>query len=284
MTVETVRSPSEMRVRAAAWRAEGRRIVLVPTMGYLHAGHISLLDEGRRRGDVLVLSIFVNPAQFGPGEDLSRYPRDLDRDLAVAQRARVDVVFVPEPAAMYPPGYQTFVEVRELQKGLCGERRAGHFVGVATVVLKLCHLVQPHVTLFGTKDYQQLQVIRRMVSDLDLELEIIGMPIVRETDGLALSSRNAYLSGDERRRALLLSQALSAVHARFVAGERHTFVLVEQARTVLESGSGVRVDYVELRDAETLVPAEGTLVSPAVLAVAAYIGATRLIDNLVLSP
>jgi pantoate--beta-alanine ligase len=277
-------SPSEMRARSAAWRAEGRRIVLVPTMGYLHAGHVSLLEEGKRRGDALVLSIFVNPTQFGPKEDLSRYPRDLDGDLDKAKKAGVDVAFVPEPAAMYPAGYQTFVEVRELSQGLCGDRRPGHFIGVATVVLKLFHLVQPHAALFGMKDYQQLQVIRRMTRDLDLDVEIVGMPIVREADGLAMSSRNAYLVGDERLRALALTRALQVAHVAFAEGERNAAKLVDAARMTLHMTDGVRLDYLELRDAETLELLEGRLDRPAVMAVAAFVGNTRLIDNQLFTP
>src|SRR6476620_10147340 len=191
MPVEVIRSPGEMQRRSSEWRRAGKRIAFVPTMGYLHAGHVSLLDAARARGDVSVLSIFVNPAQFGPKEDLSRYPRDLDGDLAKAAQAGVDVAFVPEPADMYPAGYQTYVEVRELQHGLCGESRPGHFVGVATVVLKLLNLVQPDVALFGEKDFQQLQVLKRMALDLNLPVEVVGMPLIREPDGLALSSRNA---------------------------------------------------------------------------------------------
>src|SRR3954468_23647728 len=209
-----------MRARSESWRAAGKRIAFVPTMGYLHAGHVSLLDEGRRRGDRLVLSIFVNPTQFGPSEDLARYPRDLPGDLAKAAGAGTDVAYVPEARDVYPPGYQTYVEVRELEKGLCGDLRPGHFVGVATVVCKLFNVVRPHVALFGEKDYQQLAVIRRMARDLDMGVEVAGLPIVREPDGLAMSSRNAYLSPEERQRALALSRGLFAARARVEAGER----------------------------------------------------------------
>ncbi len=284
MTVEIVKTPSEMRARSDAWRAQGKRIAFVPTMGYLHRGHVSLLEEARRRGDVSVLSIFVNPTQFGPKEDLSRYPRDLDGDLAKARAAGVDVAYVPDAAAMYPDGYQTFVEVEELQKGLCGASRPGHFRGVATVVLKLFHAVQPHVALFGRKDYQQLRVITRMVRDLDLGVEIVGMPIVREDDGLAMSSRNAYLSPDERLRALALSRALLAAREAFEQGERDAARLVDSARTTLHLTPGVRLDYLELRDAETLAPVDGRVTRPVVMAVAAFVGATRLIDNQLLAP
>jgi pantoate--beta-alanine ligase len=279
-----ISSPSQMRARAAALRAGGRRISFVPTMGYLHAGHVSLLEEGRRRGDVLVLSIFVNPTQFGPKEDLSRYPRDLDGDLETAQRAGVDLAFVPEAADMYPPGYQTFVDVRDVQKGLCGDRRPGHFTGVATVVLKLFHLVQPQVALFGMKDYQQFQLIRRMCFDLDLDIEIVGLPIVRESDGLAMSSRNAYLQGDERLRALALSRALQVAKNAFDAGQRKAGKLIDAARTSLHMTDGVVLDYLDLRDAETLEPVGEHLTRPAVMAVAAFVGKTRLIDNQLLTP
>jgi pantoate--beta-alanine ligase len=242
---------------------------------------VSLLDEARKHGDLLVLSIFVNPTQFGPKEDLSRYPRPLEADLEKARTAGVDLVFHPEPPEMYPDGYQTFVEVREIAQGLCGASRPGHFVGVATVVLKLLHIVQPHVAFFGEKDFQQLQVIRRMVRDLDLPVAIVGMPIVREADGLALSSRNVYLSPDERARALTLSRALFAARELHQTGERDPEALVAAARAILEHAE-LRLDYLELRDAESLRPVEKPLARPAVLAVAAFVGATRLIDNVTL--
>jgi pantoate--beta-alanine ligase len=273
-----------MRARSDAWRAAGKRIAFVPTMGYLHAGHVSLLDEARRRGDVLVLSIFVNPTQFGPKEDLSRYPRDLEGDLAKARAAGVDVAYVPDAPAMYPPGYQTYVEVEGLQQGLDGASRPGHFRGVATVVLKLFAAVQPHVALFGRKDYQQLRVLTQMTRDLDLGVEIVGMPIVREPDGLAMSSRNAYLSPDERLRALSLSRALVSARGAFEGGERDAARLVDSARNTLHMTPGVRLDYLEVRDAETLQPIDGRIARPIVMAVAAFVGTTRLIDNQVLAP
>lgn len=284
MPPEIIRSPQEMQARASEWRRAGKRIAFVPTMGYLHRGHVSLLEAARQRGDVLVLSIFVNPTQFGPKEDLSRYPRDLDGDLDKARSAGVDVAFVPEPAAMYPDGYQTYVQVRELEQGLCGGSRPGHFIGVATVVLKLFNLVQPHVALFGEKDFQQLQVLKRMVRDLNVSVEIVGMPIIREADGLALSSRNAYLSPDERLRALALSRALGAARECFEEGERDAARLVDCARATLHLTPGVRLDYLELRDAESLQDLHGRVARPAVMAVAAFVGSTRLIDNLKLVP
>jgi pantoate--beta-alanine ligase len=275
---QVIRKPAEMTAWAEAARARGERIAFVPTMGALHEGHVSLLREGRRRGDKLALSIFVNPTQFGPKEDLSRYPRDLPGDLAKAASADTDVAYCPEPADVYPPGFQTYVQVRELEQGLCGGARPGHFVGVATVVCKLFNVVRPHVSLFGEKDFQQLAVIRRMVADLDMGVEIVGMPIVREADGLAMSSRNAYLSPEERQRALALSRGLNAAAARAKAGEREAAALVEIARAALE-GQVDRVDYVELRDAATLGPVT-RLEREGVLLVAAFVGKTRLIDNL----
>lgn len=267
----------------AAWseaaRARGERIAFVPTMGALHAGHVALLAEGRRRADRLVLSIFVNPTQFGPGEDLARYPRDLEGDLGKAAAAGVDAAFVPQPAAMYGAGHQTFVQVRELEQGLCGDRRPGHFVGVATVVLKLLNIVRPHLALFGEKDFQQLAVVRRMVRDLDVPVEIVAAPTVREPDGLALSSRNAYLSPDDRRRAAALSAGLRAARARFQAGERRASVLVEAALAEIAPAVD-RLDYLEVRDADTLAPLDLVAERPAVVLTAAYVGGTRLIDNL----
>src|SRR6266568_7108867 len=196
--MEIIESIQEMQTRAVAWRAAGKSIALAPTMGYLHDGHASLMQEGRRRADILVASIFVNPSQFGAGEDFDSYPRDLERDSRIAAGAGVDVIFAPKASEMYPAGYQSWVDVERLTLPLCGASRPGHFRGVTTVVCKLFAIVMPHVALFGKKDYQQLAVIRRMTADLNLPVEIVGMPIVREADDLAMSSRNAYLSQDER--------------------------------------------------------------------------------------
>jgi pantoate--beta-alanine ligase len=261
-----------------AARARGERIAFVPTMGALHEGHVSLLREGRRRGDKLALSIFVNPAQFGPKEDLARYPRDLPGDLAKAASADTDVAYCPDAADVYPPGYETYVQVRDTEQGLDGGSRPGHFVGVATVVCKLFNVVRPHVALFGEKDWQQLAVIRRMVADLEMGVEIVGMPIVREPDGLAMSSRNAYLSREERTRALALFRALVAARLRVQNGERDAGAIVAAARAIVEADVD-RIDYVELRDATTLAPMT-RLEREAVLLVAAFVGKTRLIDNL----
>jgi pantoate--beta-alanine ligase len=278
---EVVREPAEMRARAEDQRRDGRRLCVVPTMGYLHAGHVSLLEAGRARADVLVMTLFVNPTQFGPNEDLSRYPRDEEGDLAKAREAGVDLVFAPAAEVMYPPGYQTTVEVRELSAPLCGRSRPGHFAGVASVVTKLFHLTLPHVAVFGQKDFQQLALIRRMVRDLDFGIEVVGMPIVREPDGLAMSSRNAYLSPDERAQATCLSGGLRAAAELHRSGERRAPALLAAARAPIEAAPLARIDYVELRDAETLADVERAE-RPAVLAMAVFFGRTRLIDNAVL--
>lgn len=270
-----------MRRLAEAWRRAGKTIAFVPTMGYLHEGHARLLRRGRRRGEVLVLSIFVNPLQFGPHEDFERYPRDPRRDLALARREGVDVVFMPERGDLIPPGAQTHVEVERLTRGLCGASRPGHFRGVTTIVAKLFHLVRPHVALFGEKDYQQLAAIRQMVRDLDFGLAVVGVPIVRDRDGLALSSRNRYLSREERERALSLSRGLRRARDLYRRGERRPAPLVRAVRGVLEATLGARIDYVELVDAQTLEPARDCS-RPALLATAVWIGKTRLIDNLIL--
>jgi len=276
--LQVISTPAAMRAWSEAARARGEHIAFVPTMGALHAGHVALLSDARKRGDRVVLSIFVNPTQFGPSEDLARYPRDLAGDLAKASSVGTDVAFVPEVKDMYDPGYQTFIDVRDVSQGLCGGRRAGHFTGVATVVCKLFNIVRPHAAIFGEKDFQQLAVIRRMVADLNLPVEIIGHPIVREADGLAMSSRNVYLSPADRTRALAIHQGLAAAGERFAAGERRTVALVEAALAKVKAGVD-RVDYIELRDADSLRPIE-RLDRPAVMLAAAFVGATRLIDNL----
>src|SRR5277367_6731474 len=221
-----ISSPDEMTRYADSARQSGERIGLVPTMGYLHDGHLTLMREGRRQSSVLIASIFVNPTQFGPGEDFARYPRNFERDCAMLETVPVDVVFAPEPTAMYSPDAQTWVDAGEITDGLCGAHRPGHFRGVTTVVAKLFNIVKPHFAMFGEKDFQQLRAIQRMVKDLNFDLEIVPMPTVRESDGLAMSSRNAYLSADERKRALSLSAALEAARSEFAAGARDPRVLV----------------------------------------------------------
>ncbi|MBN1557063.1 MAG: pantoate--beta-alanine ligase [Lentisphaerae bacterium] len=276
--MNTVHSVREMQARAADARRRNRRTGLVPTMGYLHEGHLSLVRLAREHGDRVVVSIFVNPAQFGPAEDLDRYPRDLERDLALCREEGVDTVFAPSAEAMYAPDASVWVEETALSRGLCGAGRPGHFRGVATVVAKLFHIVQPDVAVFGRKDYQQARVIERMVRDLNWPVRILLGPIVREADGLAMSSRNAYLSAEERVRARRLYVALREAERLAGAGTREAAALRTRMREVLEAGGGVDVEYAEVVDARTLEPVE-RVAGPAVALVAARVGATRLIDN-----
>lgn len=278
---ELITDPAEWQARCRADREAGARIVLVPTMGYLHEGHLTLLREARRlagAGGLAVASIFVNPAQFGPNEDLARYPRDLEGDLAKCAAAGIDRVLAPaDPALVFPPGFETWITVERVSQGLCGASRPGHFRGVATVVAKLLNLTRPHAAIFGEKDWQQLAVIRAMVRDLAMDVEIVGMPILRERDGLALSSRNAYLSAEERERALALSRALFEARDAAGRGERDAGRLRAAARERL-AGAGARVDYVEIVHPETLAPVEHAAPG-SVMLVAAFVGKTRLIDN-----
>jgi pantoate--beta-alanine ligase len=276
--MEIVTGVKDMQTRCLAAREQGRRIVLVPTMGFLHEGHLSLLREGRKRGDLLVLSLFVNPAQFGQGEDFASYPRDPERDADLARSAGVDLLFAPEARDMYPRGYATFVDVEGLTDTLCGRSRPGHFRGVTTVVCKLFTIVQPHVALFGRKDFQQLAVLRRMTEDLNLPVEIVGMPIVREADGLAMSSRNSYLSAGERRQALALSDAIGLAGVAFRQGERSAAALMDLVARRLEQEPDARIDYVRICHDASLEDVEA-VDRHAVLLLAVRIGRTRLIDN-----
>lgn len=262
-------------------RGAGDRIALVPTMGFLHEGHLALVDAARREAGRVVLSIFVNPLQFGPGEDLARYPRDLARDRRLAEARGVDALFVPAVEVMYPPGSEVRVVPGPTAERWEGAVRPGHFAGVLTVVAKLFHLVQPDVAVFGRKDVQQSVLIRQMVRDLDWPLDLVVVPTVREADGLALSSRNAYLAPDDRRRALVLSGALRAAHEAFARGERSAAALGEAARRVLDREPSVSVDYLAVVEPTALAPVD-TVDAATVLAVAARIGGTRLIDNIVL--
>lgn len=273
------RDKREVRAHLAELRSAGERLALVPTMGFLHEGHLSLVRRARALADRVALTIFVNPAQFGAGEDLDRYPRDLEGDLEKCRKEGVWMVYAPtDPSEVYPPGYSTWVDVEgELVSGLCGASRPGHFRGVATVVLKLFHLFEPQLAVFGKKDYQQLAVVRKMAADLDLEIRVEGAEIVREADGLALSSRNAYLSPEERIRATSLYRGLSAAREGFAAGERSAAALLEAARRVVAPEVD-RIDYLELVDATSLQPVE-EVQERACLLVAAYVGKTRLIDN-----
>jgi pantoate--beta-alanine ligase len=268
--------PRAFQAACLAARREGE-LGFVPTMGFLHDGHESLLRLAAAHR-TSALSIFVNPSQFGPNEDLARYPRDLAGDLARAERAGITLAFTPEAAAIYPPGFQTWVDPGELAAPLEGAHRPGHFRGVATVVLKLLQLAQPTHAYFGRKDYQQLAVVRRLVRDLDLPVDVVGAPTVREPDGLALSSRNAYLSPEERRRALCLSWGIAAARNAFAAGERRASELARLARVEVASGAD-HIDYVEVRDADSLAEIDHADPGRAVLLIAARVGRTRLIDN-----
>ena len=258
-------------------QTQGLRVGLVPTMGAIHDGHLSLAKEARKHAEVVVVSIFVNPTQFGPSEDLARYPRDLPGDLEKLAGVGVDLVFAPEVVEIYPPGEQTFVEVTEVTQGLCGAMRPGHFRGVTTVVAKLFGIVRPDVAVFGQKDFQQLAVIRRMVQDLHLDVQIFGAPIVRESDGLAMSSRNVFLSKEERERALALSAGLRAAHQQFAAGVLEANELLATALAPVQAAE-LKPEYLELRSANSLQPL-ARLDEDAVMLVAARVGATRLIDN-----
>lgn len=278
-----VSSRAELLEHLRPLHGRGESLALVPTMGFLHEGHLSLIREGARRADKVAVTIFVNPTQFGPNEDLDRYPRDLAGDVAKCAEAGAWLVYAPaDPSEVYPEGFQTWVDVEKVSLGLCGGKRPGHFRGVSTVVCKLLGLFRPSWALFGEKDFQQLAVIRRMARDLDLDVwtEIVGMPIVRDEDGLARSSRNAYLSPENRQRALSLSRSLQKARTLFLSGERDTANLIRATLATLE-GSVDRIDYVELVDAASLEPVE-RVEGPVCLLVAAFVGNTRLIDNLVL--
>ncbi len=276
-----ISSLNEMNKFSKDIQKSNKKIAFVPTMGALHEGHLSLVSKANNTADCTVVSIFVNPTQFGQNEDFGKYTRDLEGDLDKLSPYNVDAVFSPDPKDIYPENFQTFVEVTELQKELCGKSRPGHFRGVATVVLKLFNIVQPDFAVFGQKDFQQLKVIERFVKDLHLDVEIIPMPIVRENDGLALSSRNAYLTQEERGRALSLSKALSAINISFKDGCRDADLLLTEGREILKSGGVSDIDYFEIRDSDNMQLIKAVQ-SGNLVAVAAKVGNTRLIDNIIL--
>ncbi|MEN8161281.1 MAG: pantoate--beta-alanine ligase [Myxococcota bacterium] len=286
--MEVIRDVRELQARADADRAAGLRLGLVPTMGALHAGHLALVDAARERADRVCVSIFVNPAQFNAGADLAAYPRPLEADLAACRERGVDRVFLPDAETLYGPGHQTWIEVSELQKPLCGASRPGHFRGVATVVAKLLIAAKPHVAAFGEKDFQQLALVRRLVTDLGLDVEVLGVPTLRESDGLALSSRNLRLAPAARPQALCLVRALDAAEAALAAGETRRDAVLAAVREEIGKAPLARLDYAELRDPDSLDDAPETLVAPTLLALAAFLpsrdgeGDVRLIDNRVL--
>jgi pantoate--beta-alanine ligase len=278
--MKIIKSVKEMQAFSRHLRQSGQTISFVPTMGYLHAGHLQLMREGRKRGDCLVLSIYVNPTQFGVGEDFEKYPRDFDKDSQMAASVGVDVIFCPEGSDMYPEHYQTFINVEDVTQNLCGQTRQGHFRGVATVCCKLFNIIKPQVAIFGKKDFQQLVVIKTMAQDLNLDLEVIGLPTVREVDGLAMSSRNTYLQDNERQAALSLSQSLLLAKELYDNGEREAASILQAVRDRLGKSPLVRLEYAKICDVVTLRDL-AELEQAAVLALAAKVGRTRLIDNYV---
>lgn len=278
--MQIVKTVADFKTLRAEWDRQRLRVSLVPTMGALHAGHLSLLGPARK-ADRLVVSIFVNPAQFGPQEDLQRYPRPLERDLSLLEAQGVDTVFLPSATEIYPEGYRTFVTVEGMSSELCGASRPGHFRGVATVVLKLFHIVRPHWAVFGQKDAQQTIILRRMVRDLNLDVDLLVQPIVREVDGLALSSRNQYLSGEERKAATILFRSLELARQAWLRGERESAVLLRGVRELIDSESLARLDYAAIVSVEDLRPL-AEVSADALLALAVFVGSTRLIDNVFL--
>ncbi len=275
-----IKSIDEMQKISKVYKKNGKTIGFVPTMGYLHEGHISLIRCAKRENDIVIVSIFVNPIQFGENEDLDKYPRDIKRDLTICNNEGVDIVFNPSYEDMYPEGFQTYVVVEELTKGLCGNYRPGHFRGVTTVVTKLFNIVKPDRAYFGKKDYQQFKVIQRMVKDLNMDVEVIGCPLIREEDGLAMSSRNKYLSPEERESALSLSRALFRAKEMFEEGERSAEKLKEEMERIILSYPHVKeIQYIEIVDPETLKPKKEAERGD-VIALAVFVGDTRLIDNI----
>jgi len=281
--METIRTIAWMKEKAREARQEQRIIGLVPTMGALHAGHLALVQRAKKDCSPVYASIFLNPKQFGPNEDLSRYPRPLEADIQKLTVAKVDGLFLPDSKEVYPRGFSTYVTVEGLSERLEGRSRPGHFRGVATVVLKLLEIIQPHYAYFGRKDAQQVRIIQRMAQDLNLDVEIVVCPIVREADGLALSSRNTYLTAEERVAATVLHRSLQAADSELNAGVRDTMELQHAMRKVLEGEPRARVDYAEIVDAETFEPAV-RVARPSYALLAVYIGKTRLIDNMLIQP
>jgi pantoate--beta-alanine ligase len=278
--MKVIKTIKEMKEFSSQGRGAGKTIAFVPTMGFFHEGHLSLMREGRKRGDLLVVSLFVNPTQFAPHEDFKNYPRDFEKDRRMAEEAGTDILFAPEADQMYPSDHQTTVLVERVTRNLCGRSRPTHFGGVATVVLMLFEIVMPHVAVFGEKDYQQLVTIRQMVRDLHMSVEVVGMPTVRETDGLAMSSRNTYLLPEERRAALSLYRSLRRAKELLQKGEQRASRILDEMNGILRSESLVRIDYVQICDAGTLEDVD-RIEGDVVIAIAAYLGKTRLIDNLV---
>jgi pantoate--beta-alanine ligase len=279
--MELIKDIKKMQMIADRIRQAGKRIALVPTMGALHQGHLTLMDQARSRADAVVVSIFVNPIQFGPKEDFEKYPRDLETDGRLTEKHGVDFIFAPDTRDIYPLDFQTHVTVEKVTQNLCGMVRPGHFRGVTTVVCKLFNIIKPHLALFGQKDYQQLIVIQQMVNDLNMAVEVIGIPTVREVDGLAMSSRNAYLSAEERISARSLSQALNEAQALYIKGERKSQVLLDRVTDLISGQPGSRIEYAKICHPRTLEDIS-LIEESGLLALAVWIGTTRLIDNCLL--
>ncbi len=279
--MKIIKDIQEMQTMAEEARRSGKKIALVPTMGALHEGHLALMDYGRKEADLLVVSIFVNPIQFGPKEDFAKYPRDLQGDSRLTGKRGVDIIFSPDSKAFYPEFFQTYVTVEQVTQNLCGAARPGHFRGVTTVVCKLFHIVKPHLAIFGQKDYQQLITIQQMVQDLNMDVEVVGRPTFREADGLAMSSRNRYLSPEERGSARVLSQALEEAQTLFHQGEKRTEVLLDRVVDLIDRQPNTRIDYAKICHPRTLEDL-AVIKDRGVIALAVWIGATRLIDNCLL--
>ena len=279
--MEVIQRTLQMKEASKKARSDGKIIGFVPTMGYLHEGHLSLVREARKMSDVVVVSIFVNPAQFGPTEDFDKYPRDPTRDAEMLSSEKVDYLFLPKAEEMYPENYHTYVHVRDLSARLCGVSRPAHFEGVTTVVLKLFHIVDPHFAFFGQKDAQQLVIVRRLVKDLNLDVEIVRVSIVREPDGLAISSRNLYLSPEERKAATVLYRALEHALARMEEGERKAKTILKEMRGIIQTEPLARIDYIAATDLVELKDVKN-IKGKCLIALAVYFGSTRLIDNLMI--
>lgn len=276
--MKVVKSVRKMKSYSESIRKRGGKIGFVPTMGFFHEGHLSLMKEAKKVADTVVVSIYVNPTQFGPQEDFSKYPRDFDRDLKMAENVNVDCIFYPSDREMYPTHFQTYVDVEKVTRNLCGMSRPGHFRGVTTVCNKLFNIVKPHVAVFGKKDFQQFMAIKRMVDDLNMDLEIIGYPTVREKDGLAMSSRNKYLSGNQRQSALSLFKSLKLAQKMYSAGETKSSSIITKAEKLITKAPFTTIDYIKICDAETLKDI-AKVNDKTVMALAVRVGKTRLIDN-----
>jgi pantoate--beta-alanine ligase len=273
-----IKSVKQMQSFSTSLRMDGKKIAFVPTMGYFHEGHLSLMKEAKKMADCLVVSIYVNPTQFGPKEDFSKYPSDLDRDLKMAESVNVDVIFYPPDNEMYPANYQTYVDVEKVTQNLCGMSRPGHFRGVATVCNKLFNIVKPDFAVFGKKDFQQFVTIKRMVDDLNMDIQIVGFPTVRESDGLAMSSRNKYLNKDERKSALTLFKALKLAQKLYSNGEKKSSVIITEVEKLIKRAPFTTIDYIKICDTRTLKDAD-KIKNQSVIALAVKVGKTRLIDN-----